>query len=57
MKELRKKIDKMNKEINEIINKVKLVMDNIEIYYKICNNILNNNIIENRNYEIIKKYK
>jgi len=35
-------IDKLNNEINEIINKLKNIKDNFELYYNISSNILNN---------------
>ena len=47
----------MNKDIKEIINKLNEVMENIEIYYNICNNIINNYNIKNRNYQILKNMK
>ena len=35
-------IDKLNNEINEIINKLKNIKDNFESYYNISGNIINN---------------
>ena len=55
--ELRKIIDAMNENIKDIINQLKKVMENIEIYYRICENIINNYNIKNRNYEILKNMK
>ena len=49
LKELRNKIDKMNEDIDKIINKLKIIKENIEIYYNICNNIIKNYNIKNRN--------
>ena len=42
MDELRKSIEKFNKNIDEIINKLEKVKKNIQIYYNINNNIINN---------------
>ena len=52
LNEFRKKIDTFNKEINEIINKLINVVDNIEIMYKIYNNIIENSNF--KNYEMIQ---
>ena len=54
IKELRRIIDKMHTEVDNIIYKIKIVMENIEIYYKICNDVINNYDNKNRNYEIIQ---
>ena len=55
MNKLKESIDIFNKNIEEIINKLKKVKENMEIYFKINNNIINNYIIEkNRNYEILQ---
>ena len=58
IQELRIKIGRMNEDINNIIetiiSKLKMVIDNIEIYYEICNNFIKNYDYSNRNYEIIK---
>ena len=51
IKELRNKINKMNEEINKIIEIINDVKNNIEEYYNICNNIINNYDLKNRNYE------
>ena len=53
MKEFRNKIDRLNSKINNIINILNKVKENIEIYYKINNEIINNYKIEDRNYEIL----
>ena len=44
----------MNEDVNEIIKKIKIEMENIEIYYKICEKIINSYNIQYRNYEIIQ---
>jgi len=51
--ELRIKIDNLKKEINDIINKFNKIINNLEIYYDINNNITNNYNIKNKNYEIL----
>ena len=43
-------IDKLNKEINDIIDKLKNIMKNMKIYYNIYNDIIKN---KNKNYEIL----
>jgi len=60
IEELKIKIDKLNKEIKEIINKLNKIIKNIDIYFKINENLINNNNIRNRNYQVlinIKAYK
>ena len=52
MKELREEIDIFNKEILKIISILNKVKDNIEIYYNIFLNIINN-YGKDRNYEIL----
>ena len=47
-------IDKLNKDINEIIIKLNKVKENIDIYYNIYNNIINNYNSDNINYEILQ---
>ena len=42
LEELRSKIDNLNEDIKEIINKLNIVMKNIEIYSNICKNYINN---------------
>ena len=54
LEELRNKIDNLNIEIKEIINKLNIVMKNIEIYYNICKNYINNYDIEKINYETLE---
>ena len=57
IKELRIKIDYFKKEINDIIYKFNKIVDNLEIYYNINNNIINNYNIKNINYEILMNIK
>ena len=47
-------ISKLKDDINEIIKRLKYIIDNIEIYYKISKNIINSNYFKNRNYQILK---
>jgi len=49
--ELRAKIDNLKSEIKDIINKLQTIMDNLEIYYHINNNIINNFDKIYKNYE------
>jgi len=51
--ELRIKIDNLKKEIKDIIKKVNMIIDNMEIYYNINNDIINNYNRKNKNYEIL----
>ena len=54
-KQLKEYINKLKDEINEIINKLKYVMDNLEIYYNISKNIINKFIYSNkRNYHLLE---
>ena len=55
LNELKKKIDKLNKDIKYIINILNNVMNNIKIYYNICNNYINNYDIKKINYEKLEK--
>ena len=48
---LRSKIDNLKNEIKGIINKLQKIMDNMEIYYNINNNIINNYDKKYKNYE------
>ena len=52
--EFRKKIDIFNKDIKNIVNKLNKIIDNIEIFYKINSDILNNYVMENNNYQILE---
>ena len=49
--ELKIYINKLDNEINNIINKLKKILQNIKLYYKINNNIINN--YKNKNYQIL----
>ena len=53
LKNLRDLLDKMNDSINEIINKLSTAKENMESYYKICDSIINNYNIQNKNYELL----
>ena len=53
LKELEEKKNKLNNEINEIIMKLNKVKKNIEKYYNINKNIINNYNEEKINYEIL----
>ena len=46
----------LNEKIKEIINKLNKIINNIDIYYNINENIINNNI-RNRNYQILINIK
>ena len=51
---LKEKIDKIKIDVEEIINILNKIIENIEINYKINNDIINNNIeFKNKNYEIL----
>ena len=52
LKEFKNRINEYEKSIKEIINIFNNVIDNIEIYYKINNDLLNN--YENKNYHNLK---
>ena len=52
--DLRKSIDKLKENINEIIIKLNNVGEILEIYYKIFSDLLYNYENKNRNYELIK---
>ena len=54
MNELKEEIDKFNSNIKDIINKLYKVMGNMEIYYKINENILNNYEKKIRNYIMLQ---
>ena len=49
---LKEYIDKLNNEINEIIKNLKYIMNNLELYYDISSNIINN-CNNNRNYQTL----
>ena len=52
LKHLKDSIEKLKGEIKEIINKLENIIINMEIYFKLSENIINNK--EKRNYEILK---
>ena len=51
---LRETINNFKNDINGIINKLTSLIENIESYYKIYNDIINNYEIKNRNYIILQ---
>ena len=51
---LRQKINIFNNYIKELINRLNKVKENIDIFYKIYDGIINNYEIKNRNYEILQ---
>ena len=53
-KELRNKIEEYKNFILEVINKLNSVMENLDIYYKINNDILSKFEMKNRNYLILQ---
>jgi hypothetical protein len=50
-------LDKFNEYINEVIMKLNKVKDNLNIYYYIKKDMLNNYDNKNRNYEIMYNLK
>ena len=54
---LRKLINEMKLHLNEIINKIVMVIENIEYYYNICSDYINSYNIKNRNYELLINMK
>ena len=54
LQEFRKKIDKLNANITEIKGILNKVYENMEIYYKIVYDIVNNYNKKQKNYEIMK---
>ena len=53
--QLKEYINKLEKEINEIIKNLKYIKDNLEIYYNISKNIINEFIKRNkRNYQVLE---
>ena len=55
--ELNKDINKLNNNINEIINILNEIKENINKYYIIIKDIINNYDIKNRNYKILYNIK
>ena len=53
LNEFKKKIDMFNNTIKDIIKRLNNVIDNVELYYTICNNIFNYYDIQKRNYQIL----
>ena len=53
LNELKLKIHSFKKEIQEIVNKLNNVIYNIEMYYNIGNNLLNNLNKKNENYQLL----
>ena len=53
IKELKDIIDRFSNNIDDLINSVINIKTNLEKYYTINNNILNNYNVKNRNYEIL----
>ena len=52
--QLREEINTFNNNIKRIINGLNQLIDNIETYYKIFDNILINYNIKNKNYQVLK---
>ena len=57
MEQLRKSIDIFKNKTKEIIDKLNKVIDNIEIYYNINDNIINSFEVRNKNYEILQNMR
>ena len=57
LNKIKKEIDIFNNNIKEIINKLNELNDLINIYYEINNNLLNNYVKKNRNYQILENIK
>ena len=55
--EFKKSLDRFNENINEIIMKLNKVKDNLNIYYNIKKDLINNYDNKNRNYEIMHNLK
>ena len=54
MEDFRKKIDKLNEDINKIIKILKEISENMETYYNINNNLLDTYELSKRNYHILE---
>ena len=54
LKELRTYIDSFKQNINDIIKKLNSIVDNLEIYYKLNEFMVNNYKSKDRNFEILK---
>lgn len=57
IEDLRQYIDNCNKIIQEIIYKLNLFTENIELYYNICNEIVNAYERKKRNYQVLQNIK
>ena len=57
LNELRTKIDELKSEFNKIIDEFNIFLNNLEIYYEINDNIVNNFNINNKNYQILSNLK
>ena len=54
LNEFKKKIDAVNNNIKQMVEILFTVSKNLELYYQINNEIINNYVIKNRNYEIFQ---
>jgi len=54
MTNYKKKIDEFKCIVNDIIKELNKIIDNVDKYYEINNNILNNFEIQNKNYQILQ---
>ena len=52
--ELKEEIDNFNNSVKKIISGLNQLMQNMETYYKILNDIYNNYNINNKNYQVLK---
>ena len=50
---LKKEIDIFNNNVKKIINGLNQLIENMDIYYKIFNNIFNNYDVKNKNYQVL----
>jgi len=55
--EIKSYIEKFNGEIEKIISELNKIKDNIEIYYKICNEVVNDYETKKRNYQLLMNIK
>jgi hypothetical protein len=56
LNKFKNKIDLLNKDINEIIKILNIVKEDMDIYYNINYNLINNYEIQNKNYHILTFY-
>ena len=54
IEKLRKKLDKFDDKIKELINKMNKIKESMEIYYNIYKDMINNFLNKNINYELIQ---